>query len=128
MNARTITFGLASDVTALLLVAALTIQLPSGPYGESPGVGILGVFAGAVGALLAGIVVVAVAGGVSRGVLAGLVAYGTLGRGVPRHRRAPGKRPRGPTSSSPSPSISGSASSSQSSPRLSPGADDGVTP
>jgi hypothetical protein len=79
MNARTIALGLAGAVTTFLVVAALTIQLLSGPYGESPGVGILGVFAGAVGALLAGIAIAAVAGRVSRRVLVGFVAYGTLG-------------------------------------------------
>jgi hypothetical protein len=76
---RYLLVGAAAAVTTFLLVGAVTIETLAGLYGDSPGVGILGVFAGFAGALVAGLLVVA-RGDRLRGVAAAaLVAYGTLG-------------------------------------------------
>lgn len=81
MNARTVLFGLASAVTTFLVVGAVGIELLSGLYGESPGVGILGVALGVAVGLPAGVVVAyAFSGDRLSGVLAvALVAYGAFG-------------------------------------------------
>ncbi|MFC4356918.1 permease [Halobium salinum] len=81
MNARTLILGLASAVTTFLVTGAVTIELLSGLYGASPGVGILGVGVGGAVGLFTGVVV---AFAFSRDRLSGgpaavLVAYGAFG-------------------------------------------------
>lgn len=58
---------------------ALTLVVLSGQYGESPGVGILGVFAGFLAAVVAAVAVWAFADRLSGVAAATLVAYGTFG-------------------------------------------------
>jgi hypothetical protein len=79
MNLRTFSLGAASAVTTFLVVGAVTIAVLSGPFGESPGVGILGVLAGFVVGLGAGVVVAAFAGRLSGAATAALVTYATFG-------------------------------------------------
>jgi hypothetical protein len=57
MALRYILVGLASAVTTFLLAGAVTIKTLGTRYGDSPGVGILGVTVGVVIGLLAGVVV-----------------------------------------------------------------------
>ncbi|MFT4892078.1 MAG: hypothetical protein ACI9YT_003019 [Halobacteriales archaeon] len=52
MNSRTIVLGAGTAITTFLLVGAATIELLGG--GESPAIGILGVFVGLVAGMLAG--------------------------------------------------------------------------
>lgn len=79
MNYRTLSLGLASAVTTFLLVGALSISVLGGLYGDSPGVGILGVLAGLVAGLVAGGVVATFAGRVTGLGAAALVAYAAFG-------------------------------------------------
>jgi hypothetical protein len=79
MNYRTLSLGLASAVTTFLLVGALSISVLGGLYGDSPGVGILGVLAGLVAGLVAGGVVAAFADRPTGLTAAALVAYATFG-------------------------------------------------
>lgn len=79
MNARTVALALASAVTTFLLVGAATIALSATQFGDSPGVGILGVFAGVLGGLLALVLVAAFGGRLSGAPVAALVGYGTFG-------------------------------------------------
>jgi hypothetical protein len=79
MNVRTGLLALAAAVTTFLLFGAAAIAVLGGRFGESPGVGILGVAAGALAAAVA-LVAVAVLADRFRGVpRAALVAYGTFG-------------------------------------------------
>ncbi|WP_254537584.1 permease [Halomarina litorea] len=79
MNLRTVTLGLASAVTTFLLVGAILLEVLGGLYGESPGVGILGVSVGFAAGLGAGVVVAATADRLSGVTAAALIAYGAFG-------------------------------------------------
>jgi len=79
MNPRYFLLGLASAVTTFLLAGAVTIEILSTWYGESPGVGILGVGVGVVVALLVGTVVTFTGDRLSGWRAAALVAYGAFG-------------------------------------------------
>ncbi|ODR82663.1 permease [Haladaptatus sp. W1] len=79
MNARAILFAVASAVTTVLLAGAATIELLSAVYGESPGVGMLGLVVGLVVGVSVGAGVVVTAGRFSGISLAALVAYATFG-------------------------------------------------
>jgi hypothetical protein len=76
---RYLLVGAAAAVTTFLLVGAVTIETLGSMYGDGPGVGILGVFAGFAGAMVAGLLVVARGDRLSGDAGAALVAYGTLG-------------------------------------------------
>lgn len=79
MNGRAVLLGLASGATTVLLVGALVIGGLSGQFGESPGVGIIGVFVGFLAGLLAVVAVTVAAERVSGAATVGLVAYATFG-------------------------------------------------
>jgi len=79
MNSRDVLLGLASAVTTFILAGAVTIEILSTWYGESPGVGILGVGIGVVVALLVGAVVSLTGERLSGLRAAALVAYGAFG-------------------------------------------------
>lgn len=79
MDTRNISLGLVSTVTSFLLAGAVTIEMLSTWYGESPGVGILGVRVGIVVALLVGAVVAFTGDRLSGLRAAALVAYGVFG-------------------------------------------------
>ena len=79
MNLRNLSLGVAAAVTTFLLAGALSISVLGGLYGDSPGVGILGVLAGLVTGLAAGVVVVLFAARLAGITAAALVAYGTFG-------------------------------------------------
>lgn len=79
MDSRDVLLGLASAVTTFLLAGAVTIEILSTWYGESPGVGILGVGIGVVVALLVGAVVTLIGERLSGLRAAALVAYGAFG-------------------------------------------------
>lgn len=66
-------------MTTFLLAGAVTIGILSTWYGESPGVGILGVGVGVVVALVVGAVVTFTGDRLSGPRAAALVAYGTFG-------------------------------------------------
>ncbi|MFW6318085.1 MAG: permease [Halorubrum sp.] len=77
MNARTIALGLCAAITTFLVVGAVTIELLGA--GESPGIGIVGVFVGFVAGLLAGGITAVYAdrlSGVWASVLAAYAAFG----------------------------------------------------
>lgn len=79
MNLRSFSLGAASAVTTFLVAAAATIAVTRIPFGDSPGVGILGVGAGFVAGLVVFVVVAVFAGRLSGASWAALVAYATLG-------------------------------------------------
>lgn len=79
MNLRAPLLGVACGVTTLLVVGALTITALSGPFGDSPGVGILGLFAGLFAGLTAAVVVGVGADRLAGWRLSALVAYGAFG-------------------------------------------------
>lgn len=79
MSKRSVLLAVASAVTTVLAVGAVVIELLSGLYGESPGVGMLGVFGGLVAGLLVGAAVVLVAGRLTGVAETALVAYGAFG-------------------------------------------------
>ncbi|OTF01790.1 permease [Halorubrum sp. SD683] len=78
MNARTVALALGTAVTTFLLVGAATIELLGA--GEAPGIGIIGVFAGFVAGLAAGVLVGVASdriAGVPAAALLGYAAFGT---------------------------------------------------
>ncbi len=79
MNGRTLSLGLASAVTTFLVAGAVTITLLGDLYGESPGVGIIGVAVGVIAAIAAGAAVSLAADRLSGRFETALVAYGTFG-------------------------------------------------
>jgi len=79
MNLGNFSLGAASAVTTFLLAGALSISVLGGLYGDSPGVGILGVLAGLVAGVGAGVAVVLSANRLAGVPAAALVAYATFG-------------------------------------------------
>lgn len=79
INTRPPVLGVACGITTLLLVGALTISVLGSQYGESPGVGILGLFSGVVAGLIAAVVVGVTADRFEGWAASALVAYGTFG-------------------------------------------------
>lgn len=79
MNGRALPLALASAVTTFLLAGAVTLLVLGDLYGESPGVGILGVAVGAVAAIAAAVAVGLAADRLLGRSAAALVAYGTFG-------------------------------------------------
>jgi hypothetical protein len=74
-----VVLGIACGITSVLLCGAVTITLLSGKYGESPGVGILGVFSGLFVGLIAAVVVGVIADRLQEWAMTVLVWYGAFG-------------------------------------------------
>jgi hypothetical protein len=79
MNARSLALGLGTAVTTFLLVAAAAIEFAPAAWGDSPGVGIVGVLVGLVLGLAAGAAVTFGVPIISRAVRAAVVGYAALG-------------------------------------------------
>jgi hypothetical protein len=77
MNTRNLSIGAGSALTTFLVVGVSTIELLGA--GEAPAIGILGVFAGAVGGLLVGAIVTAYADRLAGLAAVALVAYAVFG-------------------------------------------------
>ena len=77
MNTRTISLGAGSAITTFFVVGVATIELLGA--GEAPAIGILGVFAGFVGGILAGAIVAAYADRLAGLAAVVLVAYAVFG-------------------------------------------------
>lgn len=79
MNLRSLTLGLGTAVTTFLLAAAAAIEFAPAAWGDSPGVGIVGVFVGLILGLTVGVVVAFRTGRFSRLQTAAVVGYAALG-------------------------------------------------
>jgi hypothetical protein len=79
VTTRRVAVGIACGITTFLLSGAVTISVLGGKYGESPGVGILGVATGLVAGLIAAVVVGAIVDRSRGAVATALVWYGSFG-------------------------------------------------
>jgi hypothetical protein len=79
MNGRTLLLAVGSAATSFLFVGALALTVLGGRYGESPGVGILGVVAGVVAAAVTLLAVSLAVARLRTPAAEALVAYAAFG-------------------------------------------------